>query len=176
MHKLRRWIHHIAWWSAKGRRFQTRTSKHEKIPLSFMYFSPISTSFAGRFHPYVSGGVFDCAASTTSGWGTQLPSSRWPPPTRDLQALSGARCPQRIIWHQLVKTCKPIPASAPSPTAAPAAASSPWLPTRETREETLLRTPQAMYVREPPFPSCFFLLTRKVNYDLQLEAEVYNIL
>lgn len=137
----------------QGEEKNHQTWKDSPVLYSFILnwcFWFVSTCFAGRFDPYVSGGVFDCAASTTSGWGTQLPRSRWPPPTRDLQALGGARRPQNIARCRFPWTCQPVPsAAAPSSTAA---AASPWQPAWKTTEETLLRTPQAMYVREPPFP------------------------
>lgn len=109
---------------------------------------PVCVCFPVRFDPCVPGGVFDCPDTPTSGWTTQLQRPWWSPPACSLQALSGAHCPQKIyqpIKHQVFPSWQPIPSSS-------AAASSPWLPAWKAPEATLLRTPQAMYVREPYIP------------------------
>lgn len=121
-----------------------------------------------RFDPCVSGGVSDRPASPTSGWTTQLQRPRWSPPTCRLQTLSGTHYPQKIyqpIQHQLLRTWQPIPSTSPSA----AASSAPWLPAWKAAEATLLRTPQAMYVREPNIPH-----TSRSDHCVYVEEEKWR--
>lgn len=105
--------------------------------------------FSVRFNSSFGGGVFNCSATPASGCTTQLQLPRWSSPTCSLQTLSWTRYP-REIWQPIkppfLQNWQSILSSA-----SPAATSPPRLSAWKATEATLLRTPQAMYVREPYF-------------------------
>lgn len=120
------------------------------------------------FYSCIARRVFDCPTTATSGETTQLQRPRWSPATCSLQTLSGTHCPQEIYQpskRQFFQAWQSVPPSS-------SAASSPWLPAWEATEATLLRTPQAMYVRESQFSFYLRVWCLYVNVKLYVGLSV----